>query len=206
MPSVGFGRRTPFWLQRLRSKDLLSIARGLPDFPVLLETYRDVMEDVMDIPGLMEVLEGIRRGEIRVVHSSSRSPSPVARSLEFRFIDHWMYQWDTPNAERAIQSLSADRDALVQLFKRPQAVGLLKPEALPRQDGSVVDGLREVRSATELAQLLIDCGDLLESEVRECCGEQGWEWLSELADQGRAVRVEFPTPGCGSDWRWISGR
>ena len=205
MPSVGFGRRTPFWLQRLRSKDLLSVARGFPDFPVLLETYRDVMEDVMDIPGLMEVLERIHRGEIRVVHSSSRSPSPVARSLEFRFIDHWMYQWDTPNAERAIQSLSADRDALVQLFKRPQSVGLLKPEALPRQDGSVVDGLREVRSATELAQLLIDCGDLLESEVRECCGEHWWEWLSELAEQGRVVRVEFPTPGGGSDWRWISG-
>ena len=204
MPSVGFGRRTPFWLQRLRSKDLLSVARGLPDFPVLLETYRDVLEDVMDIPGLMDVLERVQRGEIRVVHSSSRSPSPVARSLEFRFVDHWMYQWDTPNAERALQSLSADRDALVQLFKRPEAAGLLRPEALPRFVHSAADGLREVRSATELAQLLIDSGDLLETEVRECCGERWSMWLSELAEQGRVVQIDVPTSGGQMESRWIS--
>ena len=204
MPSVGFGKRTPFWLQRLRSKDLLSVARGIPDFPVLLETYRDVMEDVMDLPGLMDVVDRIHSGDIRVVHSSSRSPSPVARSLEFRFVDHWMYQWDTPNAERALQSLSADREALVQLFKHPASAGLLRPEALQRRDDGAADGLREVRSATELSQLLMECGDLLEDEVRDCCGANWSDWLGELAEQGRAVQIGIPTRSGHSERRWIS--
>lgn len=204
MPSVGFGRRTPFWLQRLRSKDLLSVARGLPDFPVLLETYRDVMEDVMDLPGLVNLIDRIGRGEVRVVSVPSRVPSPVARSLEFRFVDHWMYQWDTPNAERALQSLSADREALVQLFKRPEAAGLLRDEALPRRDTVDGDGQREVRSATELSQLLIDCGDLYEDELRESCGPNWSRWLGELEAHGRAIQIEIPTLDGLPSQRWIS--
>ena len=204
MPSVGFGRRTPFWLQRLRSKDLLSVARGLPDFPVLLETYRDVMEDVMDLPGLVNLIDRIHGGDVKVVQTTSRVPSPAARSLEFRFIDHWMYQWDTPNAERALQTLSADREALVQLFKHPDAAGLLRPEALPRRENGAGDGSREVRSATELSQLQIDSGDLFDDEIRECCGAEWSQWLDELSEQGRAVQIEIPTSLAGLGRRWIS--
>ena len=185
MPSLGFGKRTPFWLQRLRSKDLLSVARGLPDFPVLLETYRDVMEDVMDLPGLTGVLDGIRDGGVRVVHAPTETPSPIARGLDWRFIDHWMYQWDTPNAERALQTLSADRDALVALFKEPGAAGLLRQEAFAGGQDGVADVQTRARSATELVQILIECGDMTDGELADACGSNRDEWLGTLLTAGR---------------------
>ena len=204
MPSVGFGRRTPFWLQRLRSKDLLSVARGLPDFPVLLETYRDVVEDVMDLPTLTDVIGKINAGEIEVVQVESRTPSPVAKSLDFRFVDHWMYQWDTPNAERAMQRLSADRDALIQLFQEPGAAGLLRSEAFGGASDGEYGGARVARSATELCQLLLEQGDMTSEEVAGCA-EDGWQdWLEVLRNQGRVDEFEFPAGDGSGARRWIA--
>ena len=204
MPSVGFGRRTPFWLQRLRSKDLLSVARGLPDFPVLLETYRDVMEDVMDLPTLTDVVGRMNAGEIEVVRVESRYPSPVAKSLDFRFVDHWMYQWDTPNAERAMQRLSADRDALIQLFQEPGAAGLLRSEAFDSARGGEFTGARVARSATELSQLLLEFGDMSGEEVGEHAGD-GWQgWLADLINQERVLEFEFPAQNGSGARRWIA--
>lgn len=204
MPSVGFGKRTPFWLQRLRSKDLLTVARGLPDFPVLLETYRDVMEDVMDLPTLTDVIGRINAGEIEVVHVESRSPSPVAKSLDFRFVDHWMYQWDTPNAERAMQRLSADRDALISLFQEPGAAGLLRSEAFEGIKDGESEGALVARSATELSQMLLDLGDMSTEEISRRA-EDGWrDWLAVLREQGRVMEFELPSQDGSGARHWIA--
>ena len=204
MPSVGFGKRTPFWLQRLRSKDLLSVARGLPDFPVLLETYRDVMEDVMDLPTLIDVIGRINAGEIEVVHVESRLPSPVAKSLDFRFVDHWMYQWDTPNAERAMQRLSADRDALISLFQEPGAAGLLRSEAFDGTKGGEIEGALVARSATELSQMLLELGDMSTEEISRCAEDGCRDWLAMLREQERVMEFEFPLQDGSGARRWIA--
>ena len=205
LPSLGQFRRTPFWLQRLRSKDLLAIAKSFPDFPIVLESYRDALEDYMDMPGLEGVLARVRSGEIEVKFVESDVPSPVARSLEHNFIDFWMYQWDTPKAERGLQSLNIDREALAQLFRNPEAAGLLRAEAI--EDISSLAGRTAVgmraRTETELAQLLSEVGDLTDDEVAER-SEDGWEsWIASLESQGRAERVDFEVDG-SNESRWVA--
>ena len=205
LPSLGQFRRTPFWLQRLRSKDLLAIAKSFPDFPIVLESYRDALEDYMDMPGLERILEQIHSGEIEVKFVESDVPSPVARSLEHNFIDFWMYQWDTPKAEHGLQSLNIDRDALAQLFRNPKAAGLLRIEAI--DDVSSLAGrtafVMRARTETELAQLLSELGDLSYDEIAER-SEDGWEgWITDLESQGRAERVEFEVDGA-TESRWVA--
>ena len=96
LPGLRAGKRTPFWLQRLRSRDLLQAVRGFDDFPLIAETYRDCLEDVMDLPHLEQVLDGIRAGSIEVVAFAALTPSPVAQSLLRSFANVHLYEWDTP--------------------------------------------------------------------------------------------------------------
>ena len=204
LPSPGQFRRTPFWLQRLRSKDLLAIAKSFPDFPIVLETYRDALEDFMDMPGLERILDEISSGAISVKFADSDVPSPVARGLEFNFTAFWMYQWDTPKAERGLQALDIDRDALARLFRNPEAAGLLRPEAI--EDVSAIAGRSmtgmKVRTAAELAQLLIEVGDLADEEIGDR-SEDGWpQWIRQLASQARVELVEFNVDG-RREQRWV---
>ena len=52
IPRAYPGRRTPLWQQRLKAQSLLEVARRYPQFPVILETYRECLRDVLDVPGL----------------------------------------------------------------------------------------------------------------------------------------------------------
>ncbi|MBV7332922.1 DEAD/DEAH box helicase [Chloroflexi bacterium TSY] len=130
LPGLGVGKRTPFWLQRLRAKDLLQIVRQFDDFPIVAETYRDCLEEVMDLPHLERVLIGIQQGDIEVVTFESLHPSPVAQSLMWNFVEFYMYEWDTPKAERQLQTLSVNRELLQDLLTDIDLADLLRPEAI----------------------------------------------------------------------------
>src|SRR5512139_4089437 len=84
LPRARGRKRTPFWLQRLKAKDLLAAVRRMPDFPILAETTRDCLRDVLDLPHLEQILEGIAHGSLRVVPVETAVPSPVAASLLFQ--------------------------------------------------------------------------------------------------------------------------
>ncbi len=205
LPSLGQFRRTPFWLQRLRSKDLLAIAKSLHDFPIVLETYRDALEDFMDMPGLERILDSIQAGEIEVRYVVSDVPSPVARALDYNFEAFWMYQWDTPKAERGLQSLDIDRDALAQLFRNPDAAGLLRNEAIEEVamlSSRLASGTK-ARTETELAQLFNEIGDLTDDEIAERSDGDWKAWMRSLAAQQRVVQLRFDFEG-GSEDRWVA--
>ena len=205
LPTPGHWRRTPFWLQRLRSKDLLSVARSFPDFPMVLESYRDALEDFMDMPGLEEVVDGIRAGEIEVVHVNSNTPSPVARALEFQFEAYWMYEWDMPKAERGLQALNVDRVALAGLFRKPESSGLLKQEAIDdisSRAAKTASGTG-ARSTSELAQLLEELGDLSDVEIDDRVSADWRRWIDELSSQGRVKQLEFGSVE-RSELRWVA--
>ncbi len=205
LPSPGNWQRTPFWLQRLRAKDLLAVARAFPDFPIMLESYRDALEDVMDMHGLEEMLESIQSGRIEVKQVSSKIPSPVARGLDFYFMDHFMYQWDMPKAERDLQALRLDRAALADLFRNPEAAGLLRPEAvsdISSRANRTAFGIA-ARSQAELAQIIEELGELSEHEIDERSDARWTVWLAELAQQGRVRRLDFGSPGEPA-FRWVS--
>lgn len=199
------GKRTPFWLQRLKAKDLLAAVRQFHDFPLVAETYRDCLSDVMDLAGLEEILGEIQAGHIRLITVETFVPSPVAASLLFDFMSVYVYEWDAPKAERELQRLTISRELLADLMGRPEVAQLLRPEAIAEVAARAqrTDPAFQARSADELVLLLLEMGDLDEAEIA-ARSQPGWErWLDELAAQGRVMTIEIPT-GSGLARRWIA--
>jgi len=187
----GVARRTPLWLQRLRAKDLQQTTADLPDFPVRLEAFRECLEQLMDLPRLRELLEGIGGGELRLVQQRRDRPSPVASGLLQRFIGQYMYEYDEPRAERSLRRLQLDRDLLDQVLGRQDAHELLLPEATDelerRWQGR--DDRSRARTADELLATLFRLVLLLEVELPEhCAGEDPAPLLAGLLADGRLSR------------------
>ena len=199
----GAKRRTPFWLQRLRAKELLAAVRGYEDFPILVETYRDCLRDVLDLEHLLEVLRQIREGEIRIVEAETLVPSPVAAGLLFEFMAVHLYDTDAPHLERQMQALSINRELLGQLLEEGALPDLLRPEAIAQVEQELqhlAEGY-QARSAEELLAILHELGDLSTEEVQARAGAGATPWLLRLAAEGLALRLAIPTrQGARSAW------
>ncbi len=124
------GERTPLWQQRLKAQSLLQVARKYPAFPIILETYRECLQDVFDLPALKRLLHGLRTRQIDVVDVETASASPYSSSLLFDYVATYMYEDDTPPAERRAQALSLDRDLLRELLGQEELRDLIDPGAL----------------------------------------------------------------------------
>ena len=191
----GTQKRTPFWLQRLRAKDLLSVAKGFEDFPIILETYRDCLRDVLDLAHLEEVLHRIHRGEIELITAETIAPSPVAAGLLYDFISQYMYEWDQPKAERQMGALMMGRELLSQLLDEASLPELLRPEAVRDVDDRLqyrADGTR-ARTPEELATVFLALGDLSLEETAERSDGEGAAWVEALARAGRLAALGFAT-------------
>src|SRR5438477_5638414 len=93
-------RRTPLWQQRLKAQSLLQVARRYGSFPVVLETYRECLQDVFDLPALRTLLTAIQTRRLDVVEVETGTASPFSSSLLFDYVANYMYEDDTPAAER----------------------------------------------------------------------------------------------------------
>ena len=131
------GERTPLWQQRLKAQGLLQVARKYPSFPIVLETYRECLQDVFDLPALKRLLRGLRTREIDLVDVETASASPFASSLLFDYIATYMYEDDTPPAERRAQALSLDRDLLRELLGQEELRELIDRDALAEVEASL---------------------------------------------------------------------
>ncbi|HEX4091159.1 MAG TPA: DEAD/DEAH box helicase, partial [Trebonia sp.] len=121
------GRRTPLWQQRQRSAQLLEIASQFPGFPITLETVRECLQDVFDVPALTEVLRDLAARRIQLVEVETAAPSPFGRSLLFRYVGAFMYEGDAPLAERRAQALALDPALLAELLGTEALRELLDP-------------------------------------------------------------------------------
>ena len=186
------GQRTPLWQQRQRAADLLAVASKYPTFPILLETSRECLQDVFDLPALREVLGQLRSRAIRVVSVDTAKASPFAQSLLFNWIAAFMYEGDSPLAERRAAALSLDRDLLRDLLGAEELRELLDPGALADIELELqllADG-RRARSADELHDVLRKVGDLSAAEIDlRCEGEAAAAWLASLVHDRRAIAV-----------------
>jgi len=205
LPGIGGGKRTPFWLQRLRARDLLQVVRQLDDFPIVAETYRDCLQDVLDLPHLEQVLAGIQQGEIEVVVVESETPSPVAQSLLWDFVNVHMYEWDTPRAEQQLQTLAVNRDLLQDLLKDIALDELLRPEAVEavRDQMQHTTPTTWARTVEELAVLLQQMGDLSSSEIALRTTVDPSGWIARLTGENRLVSLAIPTAH-GPEQRWVA--
>jgi ATP-dependent helicase Lhr and Lhr-like helicase len=193
IPRAYPGRRTPLWQQRLKAQSLLEVAKRYADFPIVLETYRECLADVLDVPALQQLLRDIATREIALVEVETPTASPFASSLLFDYVATYMYEGDTPNAERRAAALSLDRDLLRELLGQEELRELLDPGALQR----VEDDLQhrsEITQATgrdALHDVLRRVGDLTPGEVAErvFAGVDADGLLDALERERRAVRL-----------------
>ncbi len=173
------GERTPLWQQRLKAQSLLQVARRYGSFPVVLETYRECLQDVFDLPGLQKILTGLKTRELDLVDVETPSASPFASSLLFDYVATYMYEDDTPPAERRAQALSLDRDLLRELLGQEELRDLVDPDALDEVERRLAG---EARNADELHDLLRRRGHLREGEFEPAYAET-------LLRERRAIRI-----------------
>ena len=169
IPRAYPGKRTPLWQQRLKSQSLLEVARRYAQFPIILETYRECLRDVLDLPGLTELLRGLHRREINVVEVETPTASPFASSLLFDYVATYMYEGDTPNAERRAAALSLDRELLRELLGQEELRELIDPGALEQVELDLQHRSDRTRadSRDALADVLRRLGDLTDAEVAD---------------------------------------
>ena len=193
------GQRTPLWQQRQRSAGLLQVAGRYPDFPILAETWREVMSDHFDMAALTDLLTRIRSRQVRVVTVDTEKASPFASSLLFAYVAEFMYEGDAPLAERRAQALTLDRDLLAELLGSEDLRELLDPEAIAQVELELQGLLPErfPRDPDEAHDVLARLGDLSETEA--AARGIAAEWLDELERARRAVEVRI-----GGEARWIA--
>lgn len=167
MPRTNPNRRTPLWQQRQRSAQLLEVARRHPTFPVILETLREVLQDVYDLPSLRRLATSIADRRIRLVETQPGQPSPFARDLLFGYVGAFMYEGDSPLAERRAAALSVDPALLGELLGTVELRELLDPEVIAQfeREAQRLDPERRARGLEGVADLLRLLGPLDAEEV-----------------------------------------
>jgi ATP-dependent Lhr-like helicase len=158
------GQRTPLWQQRLKAQNLLQVARKYGSFPIVLETYRECLQDVFDLPALKNILKGLQTRELDLVEVETASASPFASSLLFDYVATYMYEDDTPPAERRAQALSLDRDLLRELLGQEELRELIDVDALAEVERQLRG---DPRDPDELHDVLRRRGDLRAGEYDE---------------------------------------
>ena len=200
-------RRMPLWLQRLRALDLLQAVREFPSFPIMVETYREVLQEAFDMTALRQVLQSIQDGRIAVRTVRTTQPSPFAASLQFGFVMDWMYGDDTPRAEQRATLLALDRALLDEVMGSTGAdndtLAAIEQLVAERQGRDVS---RRARTADELAVLIDRAGDLTYEELVARSAGVSHRSLEDpvaaLLRSGRTVAVRLPGEA-GPEWRYI---
>lgn len=212
------GMRSPLWQQRLRASQLLQVARNYPDFPIVLETMRECLHDVFDLPALVDLLHQIAARQVRVVAVETEQPSPFAQHLLFNYSGNYIYNDDQPAAERRLAALSLDAKLLDELLGRASADEFF--------DQSVIDQVTaELQrtapgwQATDLEEfwdLLRTSGPLTSAEWIARAGVEPAEaqiWLDQLRAAGRVEGFDLGSEAMlvvseDADWlgSWLPGR
>lgn len=198
LPKRQPGRRQPLWMQRRRAADLLAVASRYPSFPILLETYRECLRDVFDLPGLITLLKEIEARKVRVETVESQQPSPFASSILFSYVGNFIYEGDAPLAERRAQALALDHAQLKELLGGADLRELLDGETID-QLGLELQKLADpyCRHADATHDLLLSLGDLTAEEVFARCDHEAVKredvdgWLEELVGSRRAIPVRL---------------
>ncbi|MDQ1543676.1 MAG: ATP-dependent helicase Lhr and Lhr-like helicase, partial [Actinomycetota bacterium] len=200
LPRYNPGKRSPLWQQRQRASQLLQVASKYPSFPIVLETVREVLQDVYDLPSLMSLTARIANRSIRIVETETESASPFARSLLFGYVAAFMYEGDSPLAERRAAALSLDATLLAELLGRAELRELLDPKVLEQTELELqrlaLD--RKAKDAEEVVDLLRVLGPLSLQEIvaRVATLPEAREdpvpgWLDELTRTHRILPVRI---------------
>ena len=195
------GKRSPLWAQRKRARDLLAVAQNHGTFPILLETYRECLRDVFDLPGVTDVLRRVADRRLRIVTVDTRAPSPFAASLLFAYVANFIYDGDAPMAERRAQALSVDQAQLRELLGEAELRELLDRDSIEQFESAQqrLDGRFPAKHADGVHDLLLSLGDLTSRELGRRTASEPAPMLAELQRDRRAVLL----PIAGEE-RWVA--
>jgi ATP-dependent helicase Lhr and Lhr-like helicase len=203
LPRARPGKRTPLWQQRLKAQSLLEVAKRYGQFPIVLETYRECLRDVFDLPGLEALLRGLHTRELSLVEVETQRASPFASSLLFDYVATYMYEGNTPNAERRAAALSLDRDLLRELLGQEELRDLIDPAALAEVEADLQRTSERTRAANAdgLHDVLRAVGDLTADEAQARClpAVSALRMLAELEKERRAIRMRI-----AGEERWLA--
>lgn len=187
------GQRTPLWMQRLKAQNLLAVARGYPNFPIILESYRSVLQDVFDVPSLVELMRDVGQRKIRVHSVETDSASPFSRSLAFAYVAEYLYNGDSPLAERKAQALTLDRNLLNDLLGQEELRSLLDAAVIEQLEAELqaTEPERQVTTAEQTVDLLRRIGDLTLGELKARSQGDIEAWLDELTRERRVVSMHI---------------
>ncbi|MEU3451544.1 ATP-dependent helicase [Streptomyces thermolilacinus] len=191
LPKRNPGKRTPLWQQRQRAAQLLQVASEFGSFPIVLEAVRECLQDVFDVPGLQELMGDIEARRVRLVEVTTPEPSPFARSLLFGYVAQFLYEGDSPLAERRAAALSLDSRLLAELLGQAELRELLDPEVLAELERELRwrTDERRVKDPEGVADALRVLGPLTDAELAERGADPAWP--RELAAARRAIRVRI---------------
>ncbi|MEU7564773.1 ATP-dependent helicase [Streptomyces fradiae] len=189
LPKRNPGKRTPLWQQRQRAAQLLQVASEFGSFPIVLEAVRECLQDVFDVPGLQELMGDLESRRVRLVEVTTPEPSPFARSLLFGYVAQFLYEGDSPLAERRAAALSLDSRLLAELLGQAELRELLDPEVLAELEGELQwrTDERRVKDPEGVADALRVLGPLTDAELTARGADPAW--ARELAAARRAIRV-----------------
>ncbi|MEV6207700.1 ATP-dependent helicase [Kitasatospora sp. NPDC051914] len=199
LPRRSPGRRTPLWQQRQRASQLLEVASEYGSFPIVLEAVRECLQDVFDVPGLVELMGDLESRAVRLVEVTTPEPSPFARSLLFGYVAQFLYEGDSPLAERRAAALSLDSRLLSELLGQAELRELLDPQVLADLEAELqrLTPERRIKDAEGVADALRLLGPLSEAELTARGAEP--LWALELEAARRAIQVRL-----GGEQRWAT--
>ncbi|MFE8009751.1 DEAD/DEAH box helicase [Streptomyces sp. NPDC057418] len=191
LPRRSPGKRTPLWQQRQRASQLLQVASEFGSFPIVLEAVRECLQDVFDVPGLTELMGDLEARRIRLVEVTTPEPSPFARSLLFGYVAQFLYEGDSPLAERRAAALSLDSHLLAELLGQAELRELLDADVLGELERELqwLTEDRRIKDVEGVADLLRVLGPLTDAELAERGAEP--QWAQELETARRAIRVRI---------------
>ncbi|AZS74485.1 DEAD/DEAH box helicase [Streptomyces lydicus] len=191
LPRRSPGKRTPLWQQRQRAAQLLQVASEFGSFPIVLEAVRECLQDVFDVPGLTELMGDLEARRVRLVEVTTPEPSPFARSLLFGYVAQFLYEGDSPLAERRAAALSLDSRLLSELLGQAELRELLDAEVLAELERELqwLTEDRRVKDVEGIADVLRLLGPLTDAELSERGADPAWP--RELAATRRALSVRI---------------
>ncbi|MEM6733732.1 MAG: DEAD/DEAH box helicase, partial [Myxococcota bacterium] len=183
--------RNPLWSQRLKAKNLLGIVQRYPRFPIVLETYRQCLQDIFDLPGLVALLKQIEAGDIRLEVRETQGPSPFAASVVFEHVAQYLYEVDAPAAEMRARALSLDRSLLRELLGAESERTLVDLEVLLEIEARLqrTHSERRARDRDQLHDVFRELGALTPRDAALRCDGPAEEWLEALKAEGRITPV-----------------
>ncbi|WP_234544879.1 ATP-dependent helicase [Streptomyces shenzhenensis] len=195
LPRRSPGKRTPLWQQRQRAAQLLQVASEFGSFPIVLEAVRECLQDVFDVPGLVELMSDLEARKVRLVEVTTPEPSPFARSLLFGYVAQFLYEGDSPLAERRAAALSLDSRLLAELLGQAELRELLDAEVLTELERELqwLAEDRRIKDPEGVADVLRLLGPLTDAELAERGAEP--QWAAELAGARRAIKVRIGGAG-----------